>query len=74
MAAVIRTASSPLNIKLRGEAGMGMGVADIRYPAVTAPTPICAMVCVIQMAPCPHNFRVAARAIITVARDAAIID
>ena len=54
---------------------MGMGVADIRYPAVTAPTPICAMVCVIQMAQCPHNFRVAARAIIiTVARDAAIID
>src|SRR5258707_15474594 len=39
----------------------GYGGADIRCPAATAPTPISAMGCAIQMAPCPHNFRVAAR-------------
>jgi len=49
-----------------------MGVVDMTYPAVTAPTSMHAMGCVIQLARSPHDFRVAARAIITA--DAAIID
>jgi hypothetical protein len=50
---------------------MGMGivmairVADIRCAAVMVPTPIYAMASVIQMVPCPHDFRAAAKVITT---------
>jgi hypothetical protein len=46
---------------------MGMGivmairVADIRCAAVMVPTPIYAMASVIQLVPCPHDFRAAAK-------------
>jgi hypothetical protein len=51
-----------------------MELADIPCPAVTAPTSMYAMGCVIQTARCPYDFRVAASKIITIVPDAATIE
>lgn len=58
-AAATRTARYPLNIKLRDEAVMVVGM-EVRYPAAaTALISISEMAAAIPQARCPANFRTA---------------